>query len=327
MASVTNPMLAALCAALEGDEDICSLHFAEKLNAHDSLASMKDEFRIPLTSEGALYRPLGSPTLYFCGNSLGLQPKRTAPYVEEELAKWAQYGVEGHHRTVRPWVSVEDTVTALSARVVGAFEREVAVMGSLTCNLHLLMVPFYRPTATRYKILIEAHAFPSDTYAVKSQLAVHGHNPDTEPDALITVAPRPGEELVRHEDILAAIAAAGDSLALVLWPGIQYYTGQAFDIPALCAATHAVGAVFGLDLAHAVGNIPLSLHRWDVDFAAWCSYKYLNSGPGGIAGAFVHDKYKDGESSCAGTGADPQPESLAEHDHGLHSPLPFTLPS
>jgi len=216
--------------------------------------------------------------------------------VQEELDKWSRYGVEGHFRTERPWVSVEDTVQAVSARLVGAMPSEVAVMNSLTVNLHLLMVPFYRPTPTRYKILIEEHAFPSDTYAVKSQLMVHGHNPETDPGCFITVAPRPGEDLIRHEDILAAIAAAGDSLALVLWPGVQYYTGQTFDLPALCAATHAAGAMFGVDLAHAVGNLPLRLHEWGVDFAAWCSYKYLNSGPGGIAGAFMHDRYRTGAS-------------------------------
>lgn len=289
-------MEAILTEALENPKtDLCSQELADKLDGADPLRRFRSQFKIPKTHEKAQYRTAGSPSLYLCGNSLGLQPVRTAGYVNEELERWSELGVEGHFLGQRPWAEIEDSVTETSAAIVGAQRNEVAVMNSLTVNLHLLMVPFYRPTPTRFRILIEAHAFPSDTYAVKSQLAVHGHNPDIDPSAFITVKPRPGEELIRHEDILAAIAEAGDSLALVLWPGIQYYTGQAFDLQAICDATHAVGALFGLDLAHAVGNIPLSLHDWGVDFAAWCSYKYLNSGPGGIAGAFVHDKYKEGE--------------------------------
>lgn len=228
----------------------------------------------------------------------------------------------------RPWVTIEDTVTESMAKLVGAQRHEVVVMNSLTTNLHLLMVAFYRPTQERYKIIIEKHAFPSDTvrggggqgrggghsshtpsclstcavlpslpfpapclqYAVKSQLAVHGFSPE---QGLIEVGPREGEQLIREEDLLAAIEAAGSSLALVLFSGVQYYTGQLFPIQAIAAAGHAVGASVGIDLAHAVGNVPLCLHDWGVDFAAWCSYKYLNSGPGGIAGAFLHDRHAD----------------------------------
>ena len=197
--------------------------------------------------------------------------------------------MEGHFKPATlPWVSIEDSVTGGMAALVGAGVSEVAVMNSLTTDLHLMMAAFYRPTATRFKIITEARAFPSDTYAVKSQLAFHGRDPR---DALVELAPRPGEDCLREEDITAAIRECGDSLALVLFSGVQYYTGQLFDIPGITAAAHAAGACAGIDLAHAVGNVPLSLHDWGVDFAVWCSYKYLNSGPGGIAGVFVHDRY------------------------------------
>lgn len=304
-----------LPAALTGDP--CSLEYAAALDALHGLGPKAREFCFPPTPPDAMYRPAGERSIYLCGNSLGLQPERTERYVVEELSKWRAHGVEGHVKTARPWWLIEQTVEGMTAAIVGALAHEVVAMNSLTVNLHLLMVPFYRPTATRYKILLEDHAFPSDTvsddarsggprpalrlslparplastqYAVKSQLLVHGRRPE---DAMVTVAPRDGEQLLRTDDIVAAIGAAGESLALVLLPGVQYYTGQLLDIAAITAAAHRVGAIAGWDLAHAVGNVPLRLHDWDVDFAAWCSYKYLNSGPGGIAGAFLHERYAE----------------------------------
>ncbi|KAI9183275.1 Kynureninase (L-kynurenine hydrolase) [Blastocladiella emersonii ATCC 22665] len=266
-----------------------SAEFAARMDAEDPLRELRNEFLIP-AYPAAASSDASSPVVYLCGNSLGLQPKRTRALLNEELDVWANRGVMGHfdHPHARPWVAIDETVTPTSAAVVGAQPDEVAVMGSLTNNLHLLMVAFYRPTATRYKILIEARAFPSDTYAVASQVQFHGYTAD---DAVIALAPREGEATLRHEDILAVIRERGSEIALVMFSGIQYYTGQLFDIPAITAAGHAAGAVVGWDLAHAAGNVPLHLHEWGVDFAAWCSYKYLNAGPGCIAGAFVHDKH------------------------------------
>ena len=258
-----------------------SAEFAAKMDAADGLAGFRPKFLIPKTSSG-------EDCLYFTGNSLGLQPVTARKYIEEELDDWARLGVEGHLHARHPWLPYHEFVTEPLARVVGAKTGEVVAMNSLTVNLHLLMVSFYRPTADRFKIVIEKGAFPSDRYAVVSQLEFHGYSPD---DALIELAPREGEATLRTDDILAAIEREGGSIALILMGGVNYYTGQAFDMQAITAAGHKSGCIVGFDLAHATGNLPLQLHDWDVDFAAWCSYKYLNAGPGGIAGIFVHERH------------------------------------
>lgn len=292
-------MQAALDATVVSGERLLSPAVAARIDAADAGVCRRDEFLLPPTEGTARIRTPGSPSVYLCGNSLGLQPKRTRAYITEELDKWGAHGVEGHFKTARPWVTIDETVRDASAALVGAVPSEVVVMNSLTVNLHLLMVSFYVPVGPRVKILLEEHAFPSDTYAVASQVLLHGGAPSTD---LILVKPRAGEETLRTEDITAAIAGAGSTLALVLLPGVQYYTGQLLDIPTITAAAHAVGAIAGWDLAHAVGNVPLHLHDWGVDFAAWCTYKYMNSGPGGIGGAFVHERHAE-----CGTGGGSRP--------------------
>lgn len=254
---------------------------AAALDAADPLAGFRQEFHLPSG-------PDGQPCAYFCGNSLGLLPTVARAAVEQEFQSWERLGVEGHFRGVSPWLHYHETLTAATARLVGARPLEVVVMNTLTVNLHLLLVSFYRPTATRYKLLLEGGAFPSDQYALESQARLHGLDPA---EAIVELLPRPGEHTLRAEDIDARIRELGDSLATVLIGGVNYYTGQAFDLAAITRAGHAVGAVVGFDLAHAAGNIELHLHDWDVDFACWCSYKYLNSGPGGAAGAFVHERF------------------------------------
>ncbi|THH02126.1 hypothetical protein EW145_g6790 [Phellinidium pouzarii] len=237
---------------------------------------------------------LDSPCTYLCGNSLGALPKRSQVLVEEEIRVWATKAVEGHfnHPLGRPWIKVTDPITPLLAQLVGAKEVEVACMGSLTNNLHLMMNTFYKPTATRFKILCEAEAFPSDQYAFASQTELHGLDPST---AVLALSPRPGEYTLREEDILETIQREGSSIALVLFPGIQYYTGQWFPMESITRAAKANGCMCGWDLAHAVGNVPIELHNWNIDFAVWCSYKYLNAGPGAIAGLFMHEKWADDE--------------------------------
>ncbi|ADB34506.1 kynureninase [Kribbella flavida DSM 17836] len=222
---------------------------------------------------------------YFAGNSLGLRPKATRSELLADLDAWAELGVEGHLEAGRPWLPYHELLTGPAARLVGALPTETVVMNSLTVDLHLLMVSFYRPAPDRYRILIEDSAFPSDSYAVRSQAAWHGFDPD---DAIVRVRPRDGEDCLRTEDVIARI---GPDVALVLLGGVNYLTGELLDIPAITAAGHAAGAVVGWDLAHAAGNVPLRLHAWDVDFAAWCSYKYLNAGPGALAGVFVHERH------------------------------------
>ena len=257
---------------------------AAALDAADPLAAFRQEFHIPAG-------PDGRPCAYFCGNSLGLQPKAARAAVEQELDDWARLGVEGHFHGTSPWLRYHETLTDATARLVGARPLEVVVMNSLTVNLHLLLVSFYRPTATRYKIRLEGGAFPSDQYALESQARLHGLVPD---DALVELLPRPGELTLRTADIEARIAELGDSLATVLIGGVNYYTGQAFDMAAITRAGHAAGALVGFDLAHAAGNLRLHLHDWDVDFACWCSYTYLNSGPGGTSGVFIHERWARG---------------------------------
>ncbi|MEX0976212.1 MAG: kynureninase [Woeseia sp.] len=262
---------------------------AEAMDREDDLATLRDEFNFPRSVAGGL------PSIYLCGNSLGLQPRRAVRYVQEELADWGRLAVEGHHRARRPWLPYHRLATPGLARLAGALPREVVAMNTLTVNLHLLLARFYQPDSSRYRILIESTAFPSDRFAAVSQIRMRGFDPD---DALVEWAPRAGESDLRLEDLESTVAAYGDSIALMLLPGVQYYNGQLLDMPALCHVARQAGAAIGFDLAHAIGNVPLSLHDWAPDFAAWCSYKYLNGGPGAIAGVFVHDRHLQGDSKA-----------------------------
>ncbi len=257
-----------------------TLEFARSLDEKDGLNSFRSKFFIPQHE--------GKDTVYLTGNSLGLQVKSTAAYIQQELNDWAQYGVEGHFHAKNPWLSYHEIFPKLLSPIVGALEEEVVVMNQLTVNLHLLMVSFYNPTKQRFKIICEAKAFPSDQYALESQVKFHGFNYE---DAVIEVSPRDGEYTLRTEDILASIEQNKDAIALVIIGGVNYYTGQVFDMPTIVKAAHAAGAYCSFDLAHAAGNIELKLHEWNVDFACWCSYKYLNSGPGGVSGVFIHQKH------------------------------------
>lgn len=259
-----------------------SLTFAQQQDSQDELSAFRDKFHFPVINDKRV--------LYFTGNSLGLAPKSAKEYVNAELDEWAKWGVEGHFEAKNPWVSYHEILTPASAELVGANESEVVCMNSLTTNLHLLFVSFYRPSQQRYKIISEAKMFPSDRYLLETQIKHHGFAPD---DAIIEVAPREGEHLIREEDILAAIENHKNELALVFFGGVNYFTGQLFDMKKLTQAAHDVGALAGFDLAHAVGNVPMQLHDWQVDFAAWCTYKYLNSSAGNVGGIFVHDKHGD----------------------------------
>jgi kynureninase len=258
-----------------------SRDFALDCDAADILAPYRRQFELPLHANG-------QPLIYLCGHSLGLAPRAALDYVSEELAEWAALGVSGHHTATRPWIDYAANFTKGLQHVTGALASEVVAMNSLTVNLHLMMASFYRPVGMRDKVLIEEGAFSSDRHAILGQLGWHKLDPE---ETLVELEPREGEEAIRMEDIEATIADLGPELALVLWPGVQYRTGQAFDIARIARAAQAVGAVAGFDLAHAIGNIPLQLHEWNVDFAVWCSYKYLNAGPGAIGGAFVHEKH------------------------------------
>ncbi|MDQ2919315.1 MAG: kynureninase [Verrucomicrobiota bacterium] len=255
--------------------------FARKQDAEDSLGQFRERFHFPTGSKG-------EPFIYLVGNSLGLMPKSTRAAVEQELEDWARLGVDGHLEGRTPWYSYHETVREPLARIVGAQPHEVVAMNSLTVNLHFMMATFYRPTKERRKIVMEEPAFPSDTYAIKSQLVHHGFDPTED---LLLATPREGERIVRAEDIAALIEEHGDEIALVLFAGVNFFTGQLFHIAAITAAAQKRGCLVGIDLAHAAGNVPLALHDWNVDFAVWCSYKYLNSGPGAIAGAFVHERH------------------------------------
>lgn len=257
-----------------------TLEFAHAADAQDSLKQYRDEFFFPQHN--------GENVIYFTGNSLGLQPKSVIDKIKVELDDWAKYGVEGHFDGTNPWFHYHKFFNESAARVVGAKPEEVVVMNNLTVNLHLMMVSFYQPKGKRYKIIMEGGAFPSDQYAMESQVKFHGYEYD---DAVIEVKPRPGEHHLRTEDILTVVEENKDSVALVMFSGVQYYTGQAFDMEKITAKAHQVGALAGFDLAHAAGNLVLKLHDWDVDFAVWCSYKYMNSGPGGVSGAFVHERH------------------------------------
>ncbi|MGB1104223.1 MAG: kynureninase [Crocinitomicaceae bacterium] len=260
--------------------DKSSIEYAKEQDQKDPLRAYREQFHMPVIN--------GIETVYFTGNSLGLQPKSVKNYLEEELDAWKNWGVEGHFEAKRPWFSYHEFLTDKIARVVGAKPLEVVVTHSLTTNLHLLMVSFYQPKGERYKIICEKKAFPSDQYALESQARFHDYDPS---DAIIEIGPRPGEHLIHEEDVINAIKEAGDSLALVMIGGVNYYSGQLFDMKSITEAGHAVGAYVGFDLAHAAGNVKLELNAWGVDFAAWCSYKYLNSSPGGVSGMFVHERH------------------------------------
>lgn len=256
-----------------------SLTFAREMDRKDPLKKFRKEFLIP---------PFKKDTaIYFLGNSLGLQPKRTQKYLTEELTDWAKLGVEGHFRAKRPWLHYHTYTKKMLAKLTGAKPHEVVAMNHLTVNLHLMLVSFYKPTAKRFKIITEQGGFPSDQYALESQIKFHGLDPDK---VLIEVKPRPGEVCLREEDIISTINEHGNETALVIFSGLQYYTGQFFDLKKITTAGHQAGAFVGFDLAHAIGNVPLNLHKDDVDFAVWCSYKYLNSGSGGIGGAYMHER-------------------------------------
>jgi len=257
-----------------------TLPYARHLDQQDPIHPYRSRFFLPQFN--------GSDALYFCGNSLGLRPKGVKRALLRELEHWSEYAVEGHFQGDQPWMHYHKFLKPMTARLVGAKESEVVVMNTLTVNLHLMMVSFYRPDKHRFKIIMESGAFPSDQYAVESQVRFHGYRPE---DAIIEVAPRTGEHLLRTDDILDIIRQEGSKTALVLFSGVQYYTGQLFDMRAIAQAAHHSGAQVGFDLAHAAGNVPLQLHEWGPDFAVWCSYKYLNAGPGGPSGVFVHERH------------------------------------
>lgn len=257
-----------------------TLEFAKSLDQNDSLKSYRSQFIIPQHN--------GKDVSYFTGNSLGLQPVKAKQYINEELEDWGKFGVEGHFQSRRNWFGYHHFLTEKAAKVVGAKTEEVAVMNSLSVNLNLLLVSFYQPKGKRTKIMMEAAAFPSDHYAIQQQVKFHGLNPA---ENIILLHPRQGEYCIRTEDIFSKIEENKESLALVMLGGVNYYTGQFFDLKSITEKAHQVGAIAGFDLAHAAGNIQLKLHEWNVDFACWCSYKYLNSGPGGVASIFVHERH------------------------------------
>lgn len=257
-----------------------SKQFADEQDQSDPLKTYREQFYFPQRN--------GKDAIYFCGNSLGLQPRKVRQAIEQELADWQHHAVEGYWNAENPWLYYQQYCSKPLTDIVGASQEELTVMNTLTVNLHLLLMSFYRPTKERFKVLMEAGAFPSDQYALETQVRLHGLDPET---AIIEVAPRPGEHLIREEDIFEIIAQESSSLALILLGGINYYTGQLFNIQSITEAARRVGAVAGFDLAHVVGNVPLKLHDWDVDFAVWCSYKYLNGGPGAVGGAFIHERH------------------------------------
>jgi kynureninase len=257
-----------------------TVSFAQQMDFNDELGHFREEFIIPVVD--------GRQHIYFLGNSLGLQPKSTARAIDEILQQWASYGVEGFFMGEKPWLQYHDLLTGPLSVIVGAKPQEISVMNQLTVNLHLMMVSFYRPVGNKRKILCEAKAFPSDQYMFETHVKHYGFNPE---EVIIEIAPRPGEHTIRTEDIISAIEANKDELALVFWGGLNYYTGQVFDMRAIAVAAKKAGIYIGFDLAHAAGNIPLHLHHWNVDFACWCNYKYLNSGPGAIGGVFIHERY------------------------------------
>ena len=259
--------------------------FSLQLDEKDELKRYRNEFHIPLQKNGQEH-------IYLCGNSLGLQAKRTKAFINQELEDWATFGVEGHFHAKNPWLPYHEFLAESYAKIVGAKQSEVVAMNTLTVNLHLMLVSFYRPTKNRHKIIIEADAFPSDIYAVESQIKYHGLSPET---SLIKLKPRVGESAIRTEDIEEIIRSQGEDIALIMLGGVNYYTGQVFDFERITKLAQAKAINVGFDLAHGAGNVKLELHNWGVDFAIWCSYKYLNSGPGSVAGAFVHEKHHNSD--------------------------------
>jgi kynureninase len=255
--------------------------YAAARDAADPLRCWRDQFHLPL-------RPDGKPVIYFCGHSLGLQPRGVRPLVEQELDAWARLGVDAHFRESVPWYGYHELFRDSGARLVGARPGEVVMMNSLTVNLHLMLATFYRPTPQRWRIVVEEPTFPSDRYALQAQIRLHGLDPA---QGLLGIRPRPGEHLLRTEDVEALLEERGREIALVFLSGVNFYTGQVFDMERLTAAAGRQGCVVGLDLAHAAGNVVLRLHDWQVDFAVWCNYKYLNSGPGAVGGCFVHERH------------------------------------
>tara|TARA_B100000902_G_scaffold400002_1_gene474435 strand:- start:1453 stop:2703 length:1251 start_codon:yes stop_codon:yes gene_type:complete len=255
--------------------------FALFLDANDNLRKYRKQFHIPKQKNGKEH-------IYFCGNSLGLQPKKTLNSINQEMNDWANLGVEGHLNAKNPWLPYHEFLSDSYSKIVGSKPTEVVAMNTLTVNLHLMMVSFYRPKSNKYKIVIESDAFPSDIYAIESQINFHGYNPK---DSIIKIKPRSGESTLRTEDILNVIEKEGNQIALIMLGGVNYYTGQVFDFRSITESAKEKSILIGFDLAHAVGNIKLKLHNWDVDFAVWCSYKYLNSGPGSVGGVFIHEKH------------------------------------
>lgn len=259
---------------------VASTDFAEKLDKKDPLKKFRKVFYFPEKN--------GKKAVYFCGNSLGLQPKNVSKAVKQELKDWKNLAVGGYFGAKNPWLFYQDNFKLPLSKIMGCRQEEITVMNALTVNLHLLLLSFYKPVVGRYKIVMEAGAFPSDQYAVETQVKLHGYHPH---DAIVEISPRKGEKLLRTEDIIQVIQDNGDSLALVLLGGINYYTGQLYDIAAVTKATHEAGAIAGFDLAHVAGNVPMELRKWNADFAVWCSYKYLNAGPGAVSGLYIHSKY------------------------------------
>lgn len=266
----------------------CDAGFAREMDRADPLAAYRERFHFPKCQDG-------SDIVYFTGNSLGLMPKTAREYVNEELEAWEKLALEAHLRGKHPWLPYHEFLAHQMARIVGAKPIETVVMNSLTVNLHLLMVSFFKPTEDRSKVIIEKGAFPSDQYAIESQIRCHGRDPR---EVLIELVPRNGESMLRTEDIVDTIEREGDSITMILLGGVNYYTGQAFDMKTICEAGHRVGATVGFDLAHAAGNLELQMHDWNVDFAVWCSYKYLNGGPGAVGGAFVHERHANSFDLC-----------------------------
>ena len=263
-----------------------SLSFAQQMDAADPLNIYREQFHLPKKADG-------EPYIYLCGNSLGLQPKSTKAAIEQELEDWKNYGVEGHFHAKRPWLPYHEFLTEAMAKVVGAKPIEVVVMNTLSVNLHLMMVSFYQPTTTRNKILIEYDAFPSDKYAVESQIKFHGFDPA---ECLVELKAREGEELIRMEDIEQTIKTHGDEIALIMLGNTNYYTGQFFDMKKITELGHAHGCMVGFDCAHGAGNVELNLHDSGADFAVWCTYKYMNSGPGSLGGCFVHERHANNKT-------------------------------
>lgn len=263
-----------------------TISFAKQLDANDALKDFRKQFYFPQHN--------GADAIYFCGNSLGLQPKNVENAIHVELQTWRALAVEGYFKGANPWLYYHEYLRGSLAKIIGAKDEEVTVMNALTVNLHFMMLSFYKPTTQRYKIMMEAGAFPSDQYAVETQARHYGFNPD---DVIIEIAPRSGEKILREEDIIEAIEAHKDTLALTIFGGINYYTGQLYNIPLVTAAAQKAGAIAGWDLAHVTGNVPTKLHDWNVDFAVWCSYKYLNAGPGAVGGVFVHERHSNTDTA------------------------------